>query len=253
LRAVLCLLEQTPALATLIPAFSEITRTPHTHLAFQKRHSYPPDMEYLVLIPIGVLGAAYAICSIAEILLSLWDSVRDTTRRKTAGTLRAIIEPGEQSSRTEQSEMPPRSIEGKPGILIAASHRGYRKLLETWFRDQGFDVWATANGREALEQHRAQRGKIAAALLDVYMPIVDGARTLTLIRKENPSLPCVFMCKDLNKRLEKQLLALGANAVFEKPLLLPDVTAFIRDAMSTTARQTPAASETALVVTNKTL
>jgi DNA-binding NtrC family response regulator len=129
--------------------------------------------------------------------------------------------------------------------LIAAKHRGYRKLLETWFRDHGFDVWATANGCEALEQHRAQRGKITVALLDVYMPLVDGSRTLASIRKVSPSLPCVLMCRDLNKRLEKKLLALGANAVFEKPLLLPDATAFIQDAMSTNARQNSAANETA--------
>ena len=68
---------------------------------------------------------------------------------------------------------------------------------------------------------------------------------LASIRRESPSLPCVLMCRDLNKRLEKKLLALGANAVFEKPLLLPDAMAFIKDAMSTNARQDRAANDTA--------
>ena len=127
--------------------------------------------------------------------------------RMTAGTLKSIIKRCEKASGAAHSHTPSPSIEAKPGILIAAKHRGYRKLLETWFRDHGFNVWATANGCEALEQHRAQRGKITVALLDVYMPFADGSRTLASIRRESPSLPCVLMCRDLNKRLEKKLLA----------------------------------------------
>src|SRR6185369_7137303 len=135
-------------------------------------------MEYLVLIPIVVLGAAYALCSLADMLLSLWDVVGPRKRRSTAGTLKSIIKPCDKTSRTAHSHTPSPSVQAKPGILIAAKHRGYRKLLATWFRDHGFDVWATANGCEALEQHRAQRGKITVALLDVYMPFVDGSHTL---------------------------------------------------------------------------
>jgi len=200
-------------------------------------------MEYLALIPILVLGAVYSLCSLADMLLSLWDTVEARKRRTTAGTLKSIIAPCEKVSEAASSQRPSSSIQAKPGILIAAKHGGYRRLLETWFRDHGFDVWATANGCEALEKHRAQRKNITVALLDVYMPIVDGSRTLASIRRESPSLPCVLMCKDLNNRLEKQLLALGANAVFEKPLLLPVATAFIQDAIRTNARQDPATND----------
>ena len=115
----------------------------------------------------------------------------------------------------------------KPGILIADDHHLYRRILKRWFRDHGFIVWVAANGREAVELHRAYARDIALALLDVCMPGLDGPGTLAAIRQKAPSLPCCFMSANLAGRQEAQLLALGASSVFEKPLLLRETTTVI--------------------------
>jgi CheY-like chemotaxis protein len=127
----------------------------------------------------------------------------------------------------------------KPGILIADDHRLYRKLLETWFRDHGFTVWAAADGREAVSLYRAHANEISIALLDVHMPGLDGPETLAALRQDGASIPCRFMTASLARLQEAQLLALGAAAVFEKPLLLREATAVIRDHIADDGRRDP--------------
>lgn len=183
-------------------------------------------MEYLPLIFAGLLGGAYILCSIAEILLSWFDrpsavgghSIRASASGRTGtGSTGLLVEasPPDPQAGTAQ----------KPGILIADAHRLYRRILERWFRDHGFTVWATTDGQEAVALHRAHAKDIALALLDV--PGLDGPETLAALRQECPSIPCCFMSAHLAAREEAQLLALGAAGVFEKPLLLRETTAVI--------------------------
>jgi CheY-like chemotaxis protein len=115
----------------------------------------------------------------------------------------------------------------KPGILIVADHRLYRKILKAWFRDHDFTVWVAAHGSEAIELHHAHAKEIVLALLDVCMPELDGPGTLAALRQEAPSLRCCFMTAPLGTSQKRQLLALGAARVFEKPLLLREATAVI--------------------------
>lgn len=115
----------------------------------------------------------------------------------------------------------------KPGILIVEDHQLYRRMLKRWFCDHGFIVWVAADGREAVELHRAHAQDIGLALLDVSMPVLDGPGALVALRREAPTLPCCFMTASLTARQEALLLAKGAAHVFEKPLLLREATALI--------------------------
>jgi CheY-like chemotaxis protein len=202
-------------------------------------------MDYLLLAIVGLLGGAYIVCSVAEFLLWLFERkssedrcpIRVQTSEQEGRVLTALFseDPGPVTQSNSYAVMGQ-----KPGILIADDHRLYRRMLETWFREHGFIVWAAADGREAVELHRAHAKDISLALLDVCMPSLDGPGTLATLRQEAASLPCCFMTASLTAGQEALLLAQGACRVFEKPLILREATAVILDLIDR-ARSSPLA------------
>jgi CheY-like chemotaxis protein len=58
-------------------------------------------------------------------------------------------------------------------ILLVEDDAGAREALSEILREEGFDVTAAANGREALERLRAGE-RPCVILLDLVMPVMDG-------------------------------------------------------------------------------
>jgi CheY-like chemotaxis protein len=198
-------------------------------------------MEYLPLAFAGLLGGAYLVCSLAEFLLWLFE--RKSSTERTPTRLRKNGQEGRGLPGIIAEDAPPDApgslpvgTAKKPGILIAEDHPRYRRMLKRWFCDHGFIVWGAADGREAVELHRAYAQDIGLALLDVCMPELDGPGTLVALRREAPTLPCCFMTASLTARQEALLLAQGAAHVFEKPLLLREATALIWGLINQTGR-----------------
>ncbi|MCC6669618.1 MAG: PAS domain-containing protein [Planctomycetes bacterium] len=63
-----------------------------------------------------------------------------------------------------------------------------RKVLER----AGFRTLGAANGRAALEAYAAHGAEIAAVLLDLTMPEMDGRETLVALRRVRPDLPVIL-------------------------------------------------------------
>ena len=112
-----------------------------------------------------------------------------------------------------------------PGVLIVDDEEGVRGVLGAWLWHHGFAVWLTADAREAVETYRSHRVCINVALLDVQMPGRDGPGTLADLRELDPTIRACFMTGDAGRYAERDLLDLGALAVFRKPLCLSELAA----------------------------
>lgn len=73
-----------------------------------------------------------------------------------------------------------------------------------------------ASGWEALEA--VQRGPVEVVLLDVAMPVMDGAETLEEIKRLAPNLPVIMMSALMTADLKRHLCELGAHGFLVKPL-----------------------------------
>jgi CheY-like chemotaxis protein len=111
----------------------------------------------------------------------------------------------------------------RPGILVVDDQKYMRDMLAIALRQRGFSVWLASDGWEALDLYQDHCKFVDMILMDVRMPGLDGLRTLRELRQVDPDVRCCFMSGDLGGHDERALRAIGASAVFHKPVHLDDL------------------------------
>jgi len=81
---------------------------------------------------------------------------------------------------------------GSETILIAEDHEGLSQLAVETLTGLGYQVMLATDGEQALEDFRANRDRIALAVLDVVLPKLSGPEVYARIRAEKPDLPVIF-------------------------------------------------------------
>lgn len=101
-------------------------------------------------------------------------------------------------------------------ILVVDDQKGVRQLLATFFGENGFQVTTATNGLEAVNS--VMKEALDIVVMDVKMPIMDGAEALTQIKHNKPHLPVIMMTAYADVLMQKELSALGAETCLLKPL-----------------------------------
>lgn len=106
----------------------------------------------------------------------------------------------------------------KGTILIVEDQEINRKLLCRLFQED-YEILEAADGVEAEEQLLAHEGQIAAVLLDIIMPRLDGFGVMEFMknRKMMEQLPVVLITGDTSNASKDKAFSLGASDVIEKP------------------------------------
>ena len=113
-------------------------------------------------------------------------------------------------------------------ILIAEDERDIRDLVAFTLRFAGHEVFAAANGEEALEM--APKVNPDLILMDVRMPRMTGYEACKTM-KQNPDLkdsPVVFLTARGQKTEIKQGLDVGAEEYLLKPFAPDQLTAHVK-------------------------
>ena len=108
--------------------------------------------------------------------------------------------------------------DSRPAVLVVDDDSVVRQTLVAMLAHRGYEPLPAADGDEAVVVCRARPGGVAAAVLDVRMPGMDGPATLDALRALVPGLPCVFVSGHSGEYSESDLLARGGNAVLDKPV-----------------------------------
>ena len=90
---------------------------------------------------------------------------------------------------------PPAPVEDAPGngtVLVVDDEETVRTLARKMLERAGFTVRTAADGREAVEAFRQAPDEIAAVLLDLTMPHMDGRQTLRELRRIKPGVRVVL-------------------------------------------------------------
>jgi len=112
-----------------------------------------------------------------------------------------------------------------PPILVVEDLDDHRELLTQVLRDLGYAVRSAVNGRAALDLMR-DGFRPALVLLDLLMPVMDGAKFLADLRAHaDPVLarvPVVLMTADPGEVAERTAGA-EADLILAKPFGLKDL------------------------------
>lgn len=75
-------------------------------------------------------------------------------------------------------------------ILVADDEMAIRLLYSEELKEEGYEVFTAANGREALEI--VEKEPLDLVILDIKMPEMDGIEALRQIKERKPDLPVLL-------------------------------------------------------------
>ena len=105
----------------------------------------------------------------------------------------------------------------RPTVLVVDDHADLRDSIAVLLEIEGYDVVDAANGREALRCLSSRTADVAAIVLDLAMPVMDGWQFLEERRKNRTfsAIPTIVVTGVSDaKRRQREL---GDIAVFTKP------------------------------------
>src|SRR6266705_3601536 len=103
-------------------------------------------------------------------------------------------------------------------ILVVDDEENIRHTLRGVLADEGFEVLEAPDGRRALEllQHAAPR----LAIVDVWMPEMDGIELVERMRSQAPGVPIIVISGHGTIETAVRVVQLGAFDFLEKPFPL---------------------------------
>ena len=121
----------------------------------------------------------------------------------------------------------PSSDKGGPQrILVVDDDPGVLRLVQSKFRSEGFEVFAAANGQEALSVIQ-RRGLPHLAIVDLYMPVMDGFEFCQAVQRFC-DLPVVMLTADDSEESIIRGIELYAEDYVTKPFSPRELMARVR-------------------------
>jgi PAS domain S-box-containing protein len=108
------------------------------------------------------------------------------------GTTFTVLLPAEQEmpdAPMTVAESLTESARGEGLVLVVDDEVGIRSLLQHALEELGYTVLTAEHGGQGVELFERSREEIVLVLIDLIMPVLDGAETATRIREINPEVP----------------------------------------------------------------
>ena len=103
-------------------------------------------------------------------------------------------------------------------ILIVDDDAGIRQLLLLFLEHKGYTATTVANGREALDHLHAAQSLPGLILLDMMMPVMDGA-AFRQAQQADPRIAAIpVVVLSAAEKLDSQAPRLSADAYVPKPI-----------------------------------
>ena len=105
-------------------------------------------------------------------------------------------------------------------LLIVDDVEMNRAILSSIFEDE-YKIIEAENGQEALKRLEQNDGQIAAVLLDVVMPVMNGFEMLQYMKENNigQDIPVFLITADASEKNMYEGYSLGVKDIIEKPFI----------------------------------
>jgi DNA-binding NtrC family response regulator len=99
-------------------------------------------------------------------------------------------------------------------VLVVEDEEEIRKMLVEKIQSMDINVDSAANGKIALELIKNK--SYNAILFDLKMPVMNGIKMLTEIRRQGLVIPCIALTSEENLEILQQAMRLGAADFLQK-------------------------------------
>lgn len=107
----------------------------------------------------------------------------------------------------------------RPLILVAEDDESNFKLIKAIIGKKCEIIWAK-NGEEMVNNYRQNKDRVAAMLMDIKMPIMNGLDATKIIREEGCTLPIIMQTAYAFSSDRENAMQCGASEVLVKPITL---------------------------------
>ena len=134
------------------------------------------------------------------------------------GTVFRVLLPAAADARADAAvrEAPP-ELRGEGTILIVDDEEAVRSFARAALEHYGYEVLAAEEGREALALFQPNAARVKLVLLDLTMPGMSGAETLTALRAIRSDLPVLATSGYSVGKARFELERQGISGFIQKP------------------------------------
>jgi two-component system cell cycle sensor histidine kinase/response regulator CckA len=118
--------------------------------------------------------------------------------------------------------------EGSERLLLVEDDRSVRDLAERIFRDRGYSVTATAEGREALRAFAAAPHEIDMVVTDLIMPGMSGRELVQALQQIRPDLKALYVSGYTEDEIIRRGLHDPSVAFLQKPFTADELVEKVR-------------------------
>jgi PAS domain S-box-containing protein len=103
-------------------------------------------------------------------------------------------------------------------LMVVDDIESNRALVRSFLETTNLQVFEAVNGEDAIEQARTLHPD--CILLDIKMPVMDGYRTIEILKSEaqTKTIPVVMLTASAMKRDERKIRDIGADGYLRKPI-----------------------------------
>lgn len=116
-------------------------------------------------------------------------------------------------------EVENKSEDYRPLILVAEDDDSNFKLIKAIIGKKCEILWAM-NGEEMVKLFQENRGRTAAILMDIKMPVMNGLEATKIIRETDEELPIIMQTAYAFTSDRENAMQSGASEVLVKPITL---------------------------------
>lgn len=111
----------------------------------------------------------------------------------------------------------PRPVEHHGVVLLVEDEPTVRRSTSRLLERLGYQVREATNGLEAIQRFAVESDAITLVILDMIMPVMDGATAFRHLRARSPHLPILLCTAHQDEALTAELLAQEKVALLAKP------------------------------------